>query len=381
MSAGRNAGLVGAALGVLAAGAAAGLLAERKLLGRSIQGRTLDGEPFGSRHSEPRIVTTDDGVELWVEVEQPRPGAAYGDLTVIFCHGYALNLDCWYFQRRGLGGAARLVFWDQRGHGRSGRGETGTHSIYRTGRDLAEVLEAVAPTGPVVLVGHSMGGMSVMAYADQHPEVFGDRIVGVALLSTSAGGMGEVTLGVPKPVARLAHTLAPRFVSVLARSPKAIERGRKSGSDLGFLLTRMYSFASPVPPSLVDFTAEMLASTPFEIVAEFFPSFDQHDLVDALPPLQKVESLVMVGDQDHLTPAEHSRDIARVVPGAELHVLDRCGHMIVLEYPDIVNERLRELLDRSLRLAQNVLSPADVRASAKSRRSRTIRGSRTEKSA
>ena len=51
------------------------------------------------------------------------------------------------------------------------------------------MLDAVVPDGPVVLVGHSMGGMTIVALAEQHPELFGDRIVGVALISTTAGGL------------------------------------------------------------------------------------------------------------------------------------------------------------------------------------------------
>src|SRR5438128_2659158 len=63
-------------------------------------------------------VTADDGVELHVEI-QDRPDAT---LTIIFCHGAMLNLDSWHFQRDAFGEHARLVLWDQRGHGRSGWG-------------------------------------------------------------------------------------------------------------------------------------------------------------------------------------------------------------------------------------------------------------------
>jgi pimeloyl-ACP methyl ester carboxylesterase len=343
-----RAGLLGLGMGVLAAGAAVGSVVERRLVGQPLRAAVAQGLGFGTVHAPPQVVTADDGVELYVEVDEPRPGAAYGDLTVVFCHGYALNLDCWHHQRIALSGAARCVYWDQRGHGRSGRGTPGPVDIDRLGHDLDAVLSAVAPTGPVVLIGHSMGGMTVLALADARPELFGSRVVGVGLLSTSAGRLAEVTLGVPAAAARLIHRAAPGVMSVLGRAPRLVELGRRTGNDLEFALTRLYSFASEVPPAVVDFVAQMNAGTPIEVVADFFGAFDDHDKFEALPVLAAVPTLVMVGDSDLLTPPAHSDDIVAALPSADHVVLDDCGHMLMLEYPDEVNARLRGLLDEAL---------------------------------
>ena len=111
-------------------------------------------------------------------------------MTLVFCHGYALNLDCWHFQREHYRGRVRAVYYDQRSHGRSGRSPLGNATIDQLGaRPARTVLDAVAPDGPVVLVGHSMGGMTIVALAEQHPELLGDRVVGAALVSTTAGGL------------------------------------------------------------------------------------------------------------------------------------------------------------------------------------------------
>src|SRR6478672_12876717 len=100
-----------------------------------------------------RTVTTDDGVPLHVEVD----GDPDAPLTVVFSNGFTARLVEWELQRVALRDRARLVLWDQRGHGRSGWTKLTRATIDRTGRDLGAGLDATTPTGPVVLVGHSMG--------------------------------------------------------------------------------------------------------------------------------------------------------------------------------------------------------------------------------
>ncbi len=347
--AGGRAGLLGFGLGLLAAGAATGAavgaVAERHVLGRTLQSAAAAAGGYGSVHSPPVVVTADDGVELYVEIDEPQAGAAYDGLTMVFCHGYALNLDVWHHQRLALSGAVRAVYWDQRGHGRSGRGPAGPVSIDDLGADLAAVLRETVPDGRVVLVGHSMGGMTIMALAAAHPELFGTQVAGVALLSTSAGGIAEVTLGIPAFAARLAHRAAPGVVATLGRAPRLVALGRRTSNDLEFLLTRAYSFSSDVPAAAVDFVARLNAGTSIEVVAAFFGAFREHDKLPALPVLGSVHTLIMVGENDLLTPVDHSRTMAAAVPDAELVVLEHCGHMILLEYPEAVSRRLRELLE------------------------------------
>src|SRR6478735_6539176 len=180
------------AVGLAAAGAGVGVNRQRKRIAR----RSPDDAPaFGSLRSEPITVVADDGTPLHVEVDEvPEVPKRRGrkqqpPLTVIFAHGYALEMDCWHFQREHYRGQVRTVFYDQRSHGRSGRSPRGNATIDQLGRDLLSVMDVVAPEGPIVLVGHSMGGMTVVALAEQHPELFGDRIVGTALISTTAGGL------------------------------------------------------------------------------------------------------------------------------------------------------------------------------------------------
>ncbi|GAB2631382.1 alpha/beta fold hydrolase [Kribbella swartbergensis] len=359
----RTAGLIGAAVGVLAAGAAAGVAVERQVIGRrSSQRAQLEAEPFGSLRGTPHVFTADDGVELYVEVDELKrsrrpapPKRRFGkklplppeDLTVIFAHGYGLNMDCWHFERRDLAGIGTMVFYDQRSHGRSGRSAKKNVSIDQLGRDLYGILEQFAPTGPVILIGHSMGGMSIMALAEQHPELFGDRVIGVGLCSTSAGGLDRVPIALPGRAGMLIRALATPTVAALARIPDVVERSRKAGTDISYLLTRKYSFGSEVPPAFTEFVNEMIAATPISVIAEFYPIFALHDKYDALQPLQKVECVVIGGDSDHLTPFEHAEEIVRHVPGAELVEVKNCGHLGLIEHHREFTAALLGMIERA----------------------------------
>lgn len=224
MSKGRT-GLLSLGIGLAAAGtgAALGLAAERVAVGRPLLGRRqspVSDVPYGSVRSAPVVVEADDGTRLHAEIDETAEttSADSDQLTVVFCHGYSLNLDLWHYQRLAVRGRYRTVFWDQRGHGRSRRGPTGSATIEQMGADLRAVIEATAPEGPLVLVGHSMGGMTIMSLAAHEPELFEARVVGVALVATSAGGLGNLDLGLDR-LGRLVHRVAPKALKVLSRRP------------------------------------------------------------------------------------------------------------------------------------------------------------------
>jgi pimeloyl-ACP methyl ester carboxylesterase len=300
---------------------------------------------FGTLRGEPHIVTAADGVELYAELD----GRRDAEITVVLCHGYTLDMDCWHYQRAELRADYRLVLYDQRSHGRSGRGAPHTSTIDHLGEDLYTVVSELVPTGPMVLLGHSMGGMTIMALADQHPELFGDRVLGVALLNTSAGRWATVTLGIPAAGARLVHRIAPGLLRTLGRRAGLVEAGRRAARDLVYLFTERYAFDSEVDPTLVRFTDRMISGTPIDVIAEFFPTFETHDKLAALPVLADIETLVVGGEGDLMAPASHSEAIKEALPGAELVIVANSGHLTPLEHPDVVNAALRGLLARATR--------------------------------
>jgi len=339
----RRVGLFGGIAGAVAATAAVGLAVERYAVGRTrLRPDPAAGEPLGQLTGTARAVVADDGVPLYVE----EVGWA-STPTVVFVHGYVLDRRCWHYQWRHLRDLGRLVCYDQRSHGRSGRGSRDRTTIDQLGSDLLAVLDAAVPRGPVVLVGHSMGGMAIMALAGTRPELFGRRVCGVALISTSTGKLDEVTLGLPAMVSRLLRSATPVAIRVVERRVDLVERGRRAGSDIAFLLTRWYSFGSGVSPSLVAFVERMIDGTRVDVMTEFLPALMEHDKTAALSPLGGVPTLVLIGGRDKQTPVSHSRDIVDALPDAELVVLPDAGHLVMLERPDEVNQHLRELVRRA----------------------------------
>ncbi|MFG1941741.1 alpha/beta fold hydrolase [Nonomuraea sp. NPDC048826] len=346
----RKVGIAGALVGAASAGIAAAAMAKRYAVGRIRLRPDLEaGEPFGELRGTEHTFITSDGVALHVDVDEPENAGegAEPPLTVVLCHGYCLSLESWHYQRRALREQHRVVLWDQRSHGRSQRAVSGDTSIDRLGDDLAEVLAAFVP-GPCVLVGHSMGGMTIMALADRHPELFGDKVRGVALIATSAGKLAELTLGLPALVSKAVHRVAPTTVSMLGRRGSFVDRTRHAGSDIAFLLTRYMAFGDSknISPTLVDFAESMIRATPTEVVADFYPALMNHDKLSALHVLDPVPTAIMVGDKDWLTPPDHSRAMAEALPKAQFTEVSDTSHLIQLERPDAVNDALRDLIKR-----------------------------------
>ncbi|MEX5719832.1 alpha/beta fold hydrolase [Geodermatophilus maliterrae] len=291
-----------------------------------------------------RTVRTDDGVDLHVEVD----GRTDAPLTVVFCHGFTARLGEWDLQRDAIRHRARLVLWDQRGHGRSGWADPRSATIDRTARDLDQVLEAVVPQGPVVLAGHSMGGMTVMAFARRRPELFGARVVGAFLLATSAGGLvSHGLLGAAVKLMRRLHLL-PLYLWWLRLLAPTLERFRRRGTRTGRYFMRRYLFGrDDATPEAVRQVQDMLEETPLPITMAFYGTFLDHDETRALPVLGRVPVTVVAAQYDRLTPAAHGRRLAEEIgASAELVVVPGAGHSVNLTRTAVVDRALTDLLDR-----------------------------------
>ncbi|MFI9309857.1 alpha/beta fold hydrolase [Streptomyces triculaminicus] len=363
----RGAGVAGAAVGLVAAGAAVGVAVERLTVGRGMRRKArlaLDAVgPYGTLRGTPGVAVADDGTSLHYEVDEVEGQPADGGrprllgrkpappVTVVFSHGYCLNQDSWHFQRAALRGVVRTVFWDQRSHGRSGRGRARRDggepvTIDRLGRDLKAVIDAAAPEGPLVLVGHSMGGMTMMALADQFPSLIAERVAAAAFVGTSPGLLSEVTYGLPVAGMNLVRrAVLPGAFKLMTDRTDLVEKGRRATSDIVGAIIKRYSFGTrDVDPVVARFAERLIEATPVDVVAEFYPAFDAHDKVAALSAFAGRPVLVLAGEKDLITPSSHSEVIADALPHAGLVVVPGAGHLVMLEQPQLVCEKLSELL-------------------------------------
>lgn len=349
MGAGRAARVIGGSLVTgIATAVVTGVAAERLVVRQRRRAAAAGADRLGSLRGNVRHVRTDDGLTLHAEVDEvaphdeaPSPYAA--EPTIVFVHGYCLDLDSWHFQRERLRGKYRMVFFDHRSHGRSEAASRDSTSIEQLGRDLRAVVETLAPHGPVVLVGHSMGGMAIMALAEEYPDLVEERVAGVALVATTAGDLEPARILSRLIPARLGNATTTRLMAGLARAPELVDSARK-GSNIGFIAADLLAFGGDVPPEQVEFLDRMLSSTSFRVISDFFPGLSTLEKYAALETLDKVPTVVLCGDRDRITPIEHSRRLAKRMPNARFVEVRGAGHMVIFEAADTVNAAIESLV-------------------------------------
>jgi pimeloyl-ACP methyl ester carboxylesterase len=275
---------------------------------------------------ERAVVVTDDGAQLVAEVHGPQDAAA----SVVLAHGWTLTRGSWrevlalLRERRP---DVRVVCYDQRDHGASrpapGRGRA---SLARLGEDLAQVVQALAPTGPLVLGGHSMGGMTVLALAGRRPELVDERVCGVLLTNTAAGDLGG---GRALPLLMRALAAAPPGLRV-PRVPAAAARRFGYGSQAARDVVARTRVGAPAPTA--------------RSVGTWFAALMDHDEHESLRHLSGVAVTVLAGDSDRLTPPRHAAAMALALPDARLEVVPGTGHMLPVERAELVADRLLELI-------------------------------------
>ena len=330
------------AVGTVAAGAAIGLAVQRRVVARTMQS---DGDwKLPTFTPQVHEFETSDGTALHVEIDEYVGSGT--PITVILCHGYALSSASLLFQRAVLEDRARVISYDQRSHGKSAQSNEKFETVDQLGHDLSELIDVFAPSGPLMLLGHSMGGMTIMALAEQRPELFRDRVKAISFISTTAGGLREVTFGMPVVMRAIVHRAAPAMASMLAKTKGIVEVGRRASSDLSEMIFRSYSFGAHPSKEASAFVAEMIDSTPIDVLAEFLPALQEHDKYDVLPTLAHCDVVVIVGDSDRLTPVVLSERLAAGILGSKLAVIHDSGHMVGIEHHDEVNQLLLEQFER-----------------------------------
>ena len=311
--------LAGAALGV-----GAGLVAQRTMINRRRRNDSEGGEAFGTRRGvRPRMIDLPDGARLFVEETGPQR-----EKGAIFIHGSCLRTDAWHYQMAGLGDH-RLVFYDLRGHGLSQPKGNADYSIVTLRHDLLAVMDE-AGLEEAVIVGHSIGGMIALDLCKDHPELLGSRIKGIVLLNTTHRPGAETILG-GAAVAKFERVTRRPFDALGTRAEQ-IDRLRRvlKPSNTIFMAVSLAAFGPHASAKQIDYTYDMLAETPADVILDLVRSYRANEVTDHLGAIT-VPALVVGGTHDRLTLPHASEFLAQNLPKAELTLLDGCGHMSMLE--------------------------------------------------
>jgi pimeloyl-ACP methyl ester carboxylesterase len=308
--------------------AAAGYAASRVLARRAERGRAPGG---GTDLEMPadvvtRDVETKDGARIRVVERGEGP-------AVVLLHGAGLSADLWAYQFHDLADRRHLVAFDLRGHGDSEAGGDGM-TVAAMADDLAAVLEAL-DVRRALLVGHSMGGMTVLRFARKHRDVLEERVASVLLVATTGGLTPDISVW-----HRLSH-LAGRTAVAVDRTLNPDGRHIYPGGELGYLASRVGFGARPTLAEVEATTRMLRRMQPARFVG-LLPellSFDERDRYTDLD----LPVTVLAGGRDVLTPPLHSRMLAASLPGARLLVWKGAGHMLMYERRADFDRLLEEL--------------------------------------
>lgn len=320
------------ALAGAAVGLGVGIAAERSMLKRRRRNDPEAGERFGTRRGErSRKITLRDGAETFIEEVGPESKTG-----VVFIHGSALRTDLWHYQMEGIGNQ-RLIFYDMRGHGLSAKGDA-EYTIDTLVDDLEEVIDACS-LEEVVIAGHSVGGMIALKFALAHLELLGSKIKGLALLNTTYGPAVE-TLAGGAAITRIERVTRRPF-DLLGTQAEKLQRLREviRPSDAIFWSVAYAGFGAGASAKQIDFTYDMLSETQADVIFDLIKAYRDYDVRDRLSEVN-VPVLVIGGTHDRLTQSHASEYISGALPKSDLHVLNGCGHMSMLERHRDVNRLL-----------------------------------------
>ncbi|GAC1307611.1 MAG: alpha/beta fold hydrolase [Acidimicrobiales bacterium] len=324
------------ALGLAASAAGAAVVARRSRSPRRVDagGPQVLEVPAGTE----RTVAMSDGAVLAV--------TDAGDGPLVVCaHGWTEVRGIWSLTASALlTRGHRVVMYDQRGHGESSVGGDGI-TIERLGRDLAELLVAL-DAQEAILVGHSMGGMTIMSLLASSPATVAERVSGAVLVATAAGGLGRIA----------------RFDAAAAALMSSARLTRLFAGRAGPRLARR-SLGRTASPAHVAAVAAMFAQTSGSTRRECAQAMFAMDLLPGLGAVS-LPVTVVVGGRDRLTPPRLGRRIAEAIPGARLVTIADAGHQLQFEYPDRLAGIIQDMVSRTTLPGVVPTPPIDLRLPA-----------------
>ncbi|AVH58204.1 MULTISPECIES: alpha/beta fold hydrolase [Streptomyces] len=285
-----------------------------------------------------------DGARLHVEVHGPENAP-----SVVLVHGWTCSTAFWAAQIRDLAADHRVIAYDQRGHGRSPA--SATYTAEALADDLEAVLAAtLAPGEKAVLVGHSMGGMTLMAASARAG--FREHAAAALLCSTGSSRLVAEARVVPLRAGRLR-----------TRITKSVLGSRAPLGPVTPVARRILKYATMGPgssPGMVEACARIVHACPRRVRHAWSVVLEMLDLDDGVREL-KVPTAVVAGTVDRLTPVVHARALVAALPDCVgVTELPGLGHMTPVEAPELVTSRIRELAAAYTDTAESVAAYSDT---------------------
>jgi pimeloyl-ACP methyl ester carboxylesterase len=249
--------------------------------------------------------------------------------TVVFAHGAGQDLTLWHHQRDALrGSGARLVSYDARGHGDSSYRRSQLRACRPYAEDMGAVIDAVAPAGPLVLVGHGLGALTACTLPTVRPDLL-PRIAAAVLINAS-----------PRRPRALRRRYLPAMFWALSHIPHHL---RARAGDGPYLLLARHLLHRAAKPTVVRQVADSMAFSSLRITGDALAAMAAPDERGGLA---SVPVVVVTGTDDGLAPPDRKRWTA-LLPRAEFVALDECGHYAPLEQPHKVTALVRDRLARA----------------------------------
>lgn len=286
-------------------------------------------------------LVTHDGLDLHVTTY----GREDADVAVVLAHCWTADEEDWHYQVHDLlaayGDRLRIVTWDHRGHGRSQAAPERACTIENLAVDMGDVIDTFAPHGRLVLAGHSIGGMTMTALPQVRPELV-DRVAGLLFVSTSAGELDTVTLGLPE----VGPLLRARIPAVLALRARLYSRAnRRRTPSIERQVVNRFLFGTPLRLRDAGLVVDQIINCPPATMSGFYRDFMTHERASVLKAYDGVPTRVLVGTRDLLTPPHHGRRLAASIDGARFLTVPGAGHMLPLERDELVSAQLMELIE------------------------------------
>ncbi|AKE41980.1 Alpha/beta hydrolase [Corynebacterium kutscheri] len=247
-------------------------------------------------------------------------------VTVVFVHGFGLAAKSWHFQTAEIGLHARCLLMDLSGHGRSQERVSTDNFIDAAADDVFHVLDDSEITGSLILVGHCLGGMTILNLMRRYPQLRA-RVKGMVLVATAAEAFsGE----------NFTQLMAqPIFVNNEETVPET--------NNLSKLIASVF-LPEHASQEVVTFYTEALNRLPRATVLGFSQALHTHDENIAETSISGIPGTIFVGDQDMVTPPAQAQHLQQLWPEATLNIIPGVGHILPLEKPRTLSMAITELI-------------------------------------